>query len=250
MATWAGLFARGTKVLLFVLVVSIATGIRPSMAAIDLGRQRQFDIAPQQLSSALLKFSAQSDIQVTVPGQLVEGKQSPGVVGEFNPGSALAILLMDTALHYEVIDGSTVVIVGPSDHKFSRNDFQKISNSAVASAAASAPDRPEIKLAQATANPSPQNRSAQNANVTGVSSSESRSGTNPDLAEIVVTGSSIKQINGETALPVQILKRDDIARTGATTVEELFRQISSASSSGATVAAQATGFQTGAISTI
>ncbi|MEA3161029.1 MAG: iron complex outerrane recepter protein, partial [Gammaproteobacteria bacterium] len=47
---------------------------------------------------------------------------------------------------------------------------------------------------------------------------------NAELAEIVVTGSSIKQINGETALPVQVLKREDIARTGATSVEELFRQ--------------------------
>ena len=83
-------FSRGTKVLLFVLAVSIATGVRPSVAAADLEHQMQFDIPPQQLSSALLKFSAQSDIQVTVPGQLVEGKNSPGVVGKYKPGSALA----------------------------------------------------------------------------------------------------------------------------------------------------------------
>ena len=69
MNTRVDLFARGTKVLFFVLVVSIVTGIRPSRAAIDLGPQRQFDIAPQQLTSALLKFSAQSDIHVTAPGQ-------------------------------------------------------------------------------------------------------------------------------------------------------------------------------------
>jgi len=100
---------RGAAALLIVLGASVA-GIEPSLAAIDLAQQRQFDIAPQQLSSALLKFSAQSDIQVTVPGQLAEGKQSPGVVGKFNAGSALAILLKDTALHYDVVDGSTVVI--------------------------------------------------------------------------------------------------------------------------------------------
>ena len=106
------LFARGTKVLLFVVALAVAGGIRPTLAAIDLGQQIQFNIAPQQLSSALLKFSAQSDIQVTVPGQLVEGKNSPGVVGKYKPGSALAILLKDTALHYDVVDGSTVVICG------------------------------------------------------------------------------------------------------------------------------------------
>jgi iron complex outermembrane receptor protein len=248
--TRANLFARATISLFFVLVASITTGIQPSRAAIDLGPQRQFDIAPQQLSSALLKFSAQSDVQVTAPGQLIEGKQSPGVVGQFTPGSALAILLKDTALHYDVVDGSTVVIAGPSDHKLSRNDFQKISSPGLAAAAASTTKRPDIRLAQATSNASAQNRAVQTASATDASSSGSRNSTNPDLAEIVVTGTSIKQINGETALPVQILKREDIARTGATTVEELFRQISSASSSGATVAAQATGFQTGAISTI
>ena len=70
------------------------------------------------------------------------------------------------------------------------------------------------------------------------------------LQEIVVTGTSIKGIDAEKALPVQVLKSEDIARTGATTAEQLFQQISAASSSGLTDAAQATGFQTGAISTI
>jgi iron complex outermembrane receptor protein len=70
------------------------------------------------------------------------------------------------------------------------------------------------------------------------------------LEEVVVTGTSIKGLNAETALPVQVMNRDEIARTGVTTTEELFRQISAASSSGNTVAANATGNQTGAISTI
>src|SRR6202035_2008304 len=96
----------------------------------------------------LLKFSAQSDIQVTVPGQLVEGKKSPGVVGKYKPGSALAILLKDTALHYDVVDGSTVVITGPAERKAARNDYQKISTPVLA--AAMAPSGQEIKLAQAT----------------------------------------------------------------------------------------------------
>src|SRR5580698_5256340 len=111
---------RGATALLIVLGLSVVIGIQPSIAAIDLAQQRQFDIAPQQLSSALLKFSAQSDIQVTVPGQLAEGKQSPGVVGRFNAGSALAILLRDTPLHHAVAEGSTVVTPGPPARKAAR----------------------------------------------------------------------------------------------------------------------------------
>src|ERR1700688_2759175 len=153
-------FSRGTKVLLFVLAVSIATGVRPSVAAADLEHQMQFDIPPQQLSSALLKFSAQSAIQVTVPGQLVEGKNSPGVVGKYKPGSALAILLKETALHYDVVDGSTVVITGPAERKAARNDYQKVSTPVLA--AAMAPSGQEIKVAQATTTTA-QTRSVQNA---------------------------------------------------------------------------------------
>src|SRR5580698_5811211 len=149
---------RGATALLIVLGLSVVIGIQPSVAAIDLAQQRQFDIAPQPLSSALLKFSAQSDIQVTVPGQLAEGKQSPGVVGRFNAGSALAILLKDTALHYDVVDGSTVVITGSAEHKAARNDYQKISNPVLA--AAMAPGQ-EIKLAQA-GSPAAQSPAVQN----------------------------------------------------------------------------------------
>src|SRR5580700_4609757 len=70
------------------------------------------------------------------------------------------------------------------------------------------------------------------------------------LPEVVITGTSIKGINAETALPVQVLTTADIARSGVTTAEQLFEQISAASSSGITNAAQATGFITGGISTI
>lgn len=70
------------------------------------------------------------------------------------------------------------------------------------------------------------------------------------LDEVVITGTSIKRINAETALPVQVLKQEDIARSGASTVEELMRQISSAASAGSVSTAQATGATTGSISTI
>src|SRR5882757_8333515 len=241
--TLGRLCACGTKVLLLVLALSVAAGVRPSLAAIDLGQQRQFDIAPQQLSSALLKFSAQSDIQVTVPGQLAEGKQSPGVVGRFNAGSALAILLKDTSLHYDVVDGSTVVIAGSADRKAARNDYQKISNPVLTAAPAAAASSQEIRLAQATAT------TAQTAQLQNSSAAASVQ-PSENLAEVVVTGTSIKGLDAVSALPVTVLKAEDIARTGATSAEDLFRYVSAASSAGSTVSAQATGNQTGSINTI
>ena len=46
------------------------------------------------------------------------------------------------------------------------------------------------------------------------------------LERVEITGSSIKRIEGEGALPVQVLTRDDIQKTGAATVEQLLQTVS------------------------
>ena len=46
------------------------------------------------------------------------------------------------------------------------------------------------------------------------------------IEKIEVTGSSIKRIDGETALPVQVISREEIIRGGSTTAAELLTKIS------------------------
>ena len=53
------------------------------------------------------------------------------------------------------------------------------------------------------------------------------------LDRIEITGSSIKRVDAETALPVQIIKREDIERSGVTTAAELLSKVS-ASAAGLT----------------
>lgn len=48
------------------------------------------------------------------------------------------------------------------------------------------------------------------------------------LERVEITGSSIKRVDAETALPVQTIKREDIAKTGVTTAAELLKNISAA----------------------
>jgi iron complex outermembrane receptor protein len=88
-------------------------------------------------------------------------------------------------------------------------------------------------------------QSARSAGATAVATSPS-----PALEEIVVTGTSIRGLDAESALPVTVLKAEDIARTGATSAEDLFRYVSAANSSGSLNSSQATGMQTGSINTI
>lgn len=54
---------------------------------------------------------------------------------------------------------------------------------------------------------------------------------------VEITGSSIKRVDSETALPVSVVTRADIEKSGVTSTEELLYQINTVSSAGGQVAA-------------
>ena len=139
--TPAGRLVRG------LLSAILLLGLTPVEAAMELGQQAHFDIPPQELPSALLKFSAQSGVQVTSPGQLVEGKKSQGAVGNFSATRALELLLKDTTLVFEVVDGRTVVITAAAPRP-ARRELQRVSE--MGNGAAARSDLPPVHLAQAT----------------------------------------------------------------------------------------------------
>lgn len=71
-----------------------------------------------------------------------------------------------------------------------------------------------------------------------------------EAQRVEITGSAIKRVDAETALPVQVMNREDIKRTGAVNVEQLVQTISAASSNGNQVGSSASGATTGGISSI
>jgi iron complex outermembrane receptor protein len=101
-----GCMWRGAQVLL----ICCLAGVHPGEAAADLGSSFKFDIPPQPLPTALLKYSEQSGVQVTSSGQLIAGHAAAGVVGTFDAKDALRRLLQGTDLGYTVIGRNTVVI--------------------------------------------------------------------------------------------------------------------------------------------
>lgn len=70
------------------------------------------------------------------------------------------------------------------------------------------------------------------------------------VESIEITGSSIKRINAETALPVQIITHDDIVKSGAQSTEDLMKLISAADSGGAFTIASAFGQTSSGVSQI
>jgi outer membrane receptor for ferrienterochelin and colicin len=67
---------------------------------------------------------------------------------------------------------------------------------------------------------------------------------------VEITGSSIKRTDAETALPVQVISRKEIAASGVVNVEQLLQTVSAMTSSGATVNSSASGATTGGLSGI
>ncbi len=55
----------------------------------------------------------------------------------------------------------------------------------------------------------------------------------PKVERVEITGSSIKRIDAESALPVQVLNRADIARTGVSNAEQLLKSITATATAGA-----------------
>jgi iron complex outermembrane receptor protein len=70
------------------------------------------------------------------------------------------------------------------------------------------------------------------------------------MQRVEVTGSSLKRVDSETALPVQVMTKAEISRTGATSTQELLTSIAALSSAGATNNATGAGNSTYGASTV
>lgn len=71
---------------------------------------RTFDIEPQPLGSALIRFSEATGIQLFFDASLARGLQSPGVVGAFTPPDALSRLLSGSGLVFRFTNPTTVTL--------------------------------------------------------------------------------------------------------------------------------------------
>lgn len=70
------------------------------------------------------------------------------------------------------------------------------------------------------------------------------------LERVEVTGSSIKRVDAETALPVTVVSRGDIERSGVRTTEELVAQLTTVTSAGGQVNAGVSGLATYGLSAV
>ena len=199
-------FSRFASALARLPILFIAV-LCPYVASADESLQ-SYDIEAQPMDRALKAFAAQTEIQVAFAPETVEGLVAQAVEGDFVPENALQALIDDSGLDYEFASDKLVVVHAPQS-----NDQGGASDSGNA--------RPTPVLMA-------QNQTSQ-AQTTASSRSEDKAETQVEqsavpLEEIIVTGTNIRGVENPT-VPVLTFDREDIALSGATTVDDFLRTI-------------------------
>ena len=172
------------------------------------------EIPAQDLDGALKTFAVETDRQVLFAASDVKGHMSPAISGEYSTTQALALLLADTDLVYEVTQ-SDVLLVKP--------------NRAVAIGEAT-----DQGGDSDSKNPRPApTLMAQNVSPVQTTSNDSEGTTETQekesvvpLEEIIVigTGTNIRGAENPT-VPLLSFDREDIRLSGAATVEDFLRTV-------------------------
>ncbi|AMN47786.1 hypothetical protein ACG33_11895 [Steroidobacter denitrificans] len=69
-----------------------------------------FSIPPQQLSTALLAYAEQADLQIIFRTDLLQEYHSPGIYGTYTIAAATLALLVETGFNIEFVGPRTVVV--------------------------------------------------------------------------------------------------------------------------------------------
>lgn len=201
------------------LAVSALLAGHCGVAFADLESVRNFDIPAQPLSSALIQFSKQADVQVVGRSHALTDLTTPGVSGRLSGSEALRRLIGSNPVNFEPVTNRSVRILSQqedtaeqrSDHAdsqttvgaFKRTSLESQSGQRGVSNRAS-----PLRIAQSGAD-----------GESGVARAENNE-AKVVLEEIVVTGSHIKGVRAIGA-PVIEITRADIEKTGYATAQEV-----------------------------
>ena len=195
---------RSTALLLTLSFLSIA-GLS-SADDVESTERTSFNIPPQDLEAALIRFSEQTDIQLVMASADVNGKEVEGISGEYTSATALDTLLADTNLEYSFINDRTVSVSAVAAEARGASDSKNLNS----------PTPVLMAQNQTSAQQSQSNRSAISIN--------DEQGQQASLDEIVVTGTLIRGIAPESS-PTRLFSREDIQASGAGTVQEFMRTV-------------------------
>jgi|GEM_PF-850958 len=178
-----------------------------------------FDVRAMPMSEALTRLGELSGLTIIVETQVSKGIMAAALSGRYTAEEALKKLLEPAGLKAEYLDSRTVAVraavgVGsegsPKDHDAMQAER----------------DSSYIRVAKTTPASQERRRSESSSAVAGDVAEGNRrqpgeTGKEASLEEVVVTGSHIRGVR-EAAAPTLQFSREEISRTGYSTVEQLF----------------------------
>ncbi len=172
-------------------------------------------IAPQPLASALQAFSEQSGLQVGFVSRIAKDLHTQGARDARTPAEALNALLAGTTLEYRFVNAQTVVIREKGATKDTPVTMMHPSGSQNSAPMA-------IQLVRADEAAARQVMGAARKGET-MAAAEWPAGeqTGKDVSEVTVVGSRLGGVPVESAMPVKVITRDDIERSGASNIAQV-----------------------------
>ncbi len=204
---------NGLPLILRALVACVALATIGTAAA-AAEKRVQFNIAPQDLLTALNEFAQQSDQELLFSTEVAAAKRTDGVTGEFLPSEALRTLLNGTGLGYRFTSENTILIERTGEGVTGR---QADTTSSIF--------RSPFVLAQATPASQGAKPDAKSNDESKASESNDREGSGSEALEtVVVTGSHIRGVEPVGSQLITI-DRTEIEKTGYATVQDVMRTL-------------------------
>lgn len=191
--------------------LSISAAMIPALAQTS-ATHYSLQIERQSLVATLRELSKQTGLQLVGPidEDLAHGGPIVGPLrGEYTAEAALSELLSQSQLGFKRINDRTIAIVGRNSTKLEKFDSRNASFMRLSSAETLASE-PRKKLAQAPS--------------TGGSRGVRSEPQSDNVEEVLVTGTYIRG-SGPVGSPVKVYTRENMLRTGSSTVDQFARHI-------------------------
>lgn len=170
-----------------------------------------FDLPSQSLASSLRAVGSETRTDVLFDPKLVAGMRAPALKGNVTVQEALQRLLKGTALKYEFLNGSTVVVTNEGSRPSVRSP--SVSEKAAGQGAKDSQQKPK--------DGSLQNRSRPENDSPGAAPQEE----GQQLQEVIVTAEKRRERSLDVPMSLTVIETERLASTGQTSLQDYFNLV-------------------------
>src|SRR5437764_6988580 len=218
---------RGVVMRITVAATTISLSVAAIAATSNVAAaiRKPTNIPPERLQLALQSLARQRDFQLVYRADLVSGLQTEGAHGDLTTGEALSQILHGTGLTYSYLDDKAVTIVPATAGTASNPAASEVPRAAGEPSS----DKDEEKAGRSfwdrfrLANVDP-GKASSDASVEQPADPAPKQGP-VRLEEVLITGSRIAHAPREGAQDIQVYTREQIDRSGQTTLVQFLNTL-------------------------